>query len=219
MVTLQFRQIRVPSGQRVLLENISWSEFEDIVQELGEQRNTRVAYAQSILEIMAPLPRHERTKVIISDLVKALLDEMELNWESLGSTTFKRKDMSAGIEPDDCFYIQNHQQMIGKDRIDLNVDPPPDLVIEIDVTSKTQISAYEALKVPEIWRYERNQLEISILQGQQYVQSLTSPTFGDFPIIKGITQFAEMSRIKGTSSTLKSFRKWVRVQIEQVEDK
>ena len=92
MVTLQLRQIRVPSGQRVLLENISWSEFENIVQELGEQRNTRVAYAQSILEIMAPLPRHEKTKVIISDLVKALLDEMELNWESLGSTTFKRQN-------------------------------------------------------------------------------------------------------------------------------
>ena len=75
-------------------------------------------------------------------------------WESLGSTTFKRGDMTVGIEPDDCFYIANHASMIGRDRLDLTVDPPPDLAIEVEITSKTQLSAYEALGVPEIRRYE-----------------------------------------------------------------
>jgi Uma2 family endonuclease len=162
---------------------------------------------------MVPLPEHERAKVIIGDLVKILLDELDLNWESLGSTTFKREDMSVGIELDDCFYIQNHRLMIGKDRIDLTVDPPPDLAIEIDVTSKTQISAYQALKVPEIWRYDNGKLEINLLQTEQYVKSQTSPTFPNFPVIEGISLFLEMSRTTGTTPALRAFRKWVREQI------
>lgn len=218
MVTLLLKQIQVPPGQRVLLEDISWQEFEAILNELGEQRRSRLAYSQGILEIMAPLPEHERAKVIIGDLVKALLDELELNWESLGSTTFKREDMTAGIEPDDCFYIQNHQVMIGRDKIDLNFDPPPDLAIEIDVTSRTQISAYQALRVPEIWRYENGNLEINLLQGDEYVKSQTSRTFPDFPIVQEISRFVEMARTRGTSPALKAFRKSVREQIEELPD-
>ncbi|AVH67845.1 Uma2 family endonuclease [Nostoc sp. 'Peltigera membranacea cyanobiont' N6] len=214
MVTLQLKQIRVPAGQRIILEDVSWQVFEAILNELGEHRGSRVAYSEGTLEIMAPLPEHERAKVIIGDLVKALLDELDRNWESLGSTTFKRKETSAGIEPDDCFYIQNYQLMIGKDKIDLTVDPPPDLAIEIDVTSKTQISAYQALRVPEIWRYENKNLEISLLQGEQYVKSLTSATFPNFPIIELIPRFVEMARTTGMSSALKGFRQWVREQIE-----
>ena len=214
MVTLQLKQIRVLPGQRIVLEDISWQVFEAILNELGEHSGSRVAYSQGKLEIMTPLPEHERAKVIIGDLVKALLDELNLNWESLGSTTFKREDMTAGIEPDDCFYIQNHRLMIGRDRIDLTVDPPPDLVIEIDVTSKTQISAYKALKVPEIWRYENGNLEINLLQCEQYVKSQTSRTFPNFPVIEVIPQFIEMASKTGTSPALKGFRKCVREQVE-----
>lgn len=207
MVTLQLRQIRVPPGQRLILEDVSWQVFEAILNELGEHRGSRVAYSQGTLEIMTPLPEHQKAKVIITDLVKALLDELNLNWESLGSTTFKREDMTAGIEPDDCFYIQNHRLMIGKDRIDLTIDPPPDLAIEIDVTSKTQISAYQALKVPEIWRYENGSLEINLLQGKQYVKSQTSRTFPNFPVIEEIPRFVQIVRTTGTSPTLREFQK------------
>jgi Uma2 family endonuclease len=103
--------------------------------------------------------------------------------------------------------------MIGKDRIDLTVDPPPDLAIEIDVTSKTQSTAYQALKVPEIWRYDNGKLEINLLQIEQYVKSQTSPTFPNFPVIEGISLFLEMSRTTGTTPALRAFRKWVREQI------
>jgi Uma2 family endonuclease len=198
MFTLQLKQIRVPAGQRIILEDVSWQVFEAILNELGEHRASRVAYSEGTLEIMAPLPEHERAKVIIGDLVKALLDELDLNWESLGSTTFKRKDISAGIEPDNCFYIQNYKLMIGKDKIDLTVDPPPDLAIEIDVTSKTQISAYQALEVPEIWRYESKKLEINLLQGEQYIKSLTSPTFPNFPSEKLFTPHLEPGNTKNS---------------------
>lgn len=146
-----------------------------------------------------------------------MLDALELNWECLGSTTFKRKDLSAGLEPDDCFYIQNYQLMIGKDRIDLTIDPPPDLAIEIDVTPRTKISAYQALKVPEIWRYENMNLEINLLQGEQYVKSQTSPTFPTFPITEIIPRFVEMARTTGTSSAIRNFRQWVKEQIQDGE--
>jgi Uma2 family endonuclease len=215
MVTLQLKQIRVTPGERVILENISWQQFEIILAELGEHRGSRVAYSQGILEIMVPLPEHEKAKVIIGDLVKILLDELDLYWEPLGSTTFKREDMVAGVEPDDCFYIQNYKLMLGKERIDLSVDPPPDLVIEIDVTSKTKVSAYRALKVPEIWRYENGLLEINLLKGDEYVKSETSLIFSSFPVMNEIPRFLEMARTTGTTVALKAFRKCVREYIGQ----
>jgi Uma2 family endonuclease len=213
MVTLQLKQIRVPPGQRVILEDISWEEFETILTELGEHRSSRVAYSQDKLEIIVPLPEHEKVKVIIGDLVKILLDELDLYWEPLGSTTFKREDMSAGVEPDDCFYIQNYKLAIAKERIDLSVDPPPDLAIEIDVTSKTKVSAYQRLKIPEIWRYENALLEINLFQGDAYVKSQTSLIFPSFPVIAEIPRFVEMARTTGTTLALRGFRKWVREYI------
>lgn len=124
MIMLRLQQIRVPPGQRILLEAISWHEFETIVEELGEHRGTRIAYSKGTLEIVSPLPEHEKARVVISDLLKVLLDELDMPWESLGSTTFRREEMTAGIEPDDCFYIQHQAAMVGKDRIDLAVAPP-----------------------------------------------------------------------------------------------
>lgn len=215
MVTLQLRQISVPPGHRVLFHEVSWSEFEAILEELGEHRASRVAYLNSTLEIRMPLPEHEKPKIIIGDLLKILLDELEINWEPFGSTTFKRQDMMAGIEPDDCFYIQNSAQMIGREILDLTVDPPPDLAIEIDVTSKTQLSAYEVLGVPEIWRYENRRLQVYVLQSGKYAESAISPTFPNFPVIEGISQFLEMGRQSGTSQALRAFRQWVRERVNQ----
>ena len=210
MVTLQLRQLSVPPGHRVLFHDVSWQEFEAILEELGEKRAARLAYSQGTLEIRVPLPEHEVNKETIGDMVKILLEELEMERECFGSTTFKREDMVAGIEPDNCFYIQNHARMIGRESLDLTVDPPPDLAIEVDVTSKTQVSAYEALGVPEIWRYENRKLQIYVLQAGKYVESQTSPTFPNFPVIEGISRFLEMSRTTGTSQALRAFRKWVR---------
>jgi Uma2 family endonuclease len=166
------------------------------------------------LEIVSPLPEHAKAKVVVSDLLKVLLDELDMPWESLGSTTFRREEMAAGIEPDDCFYIQHQAAMVGKDRVDLAVDPPPDLVIEIDVTSTTALQAYEALQVPELWRYHNRALQIFVLRDGTYVLSPRSPTFPHIPIVEGVTQFVEMSRTAGTAPALRAFRQWVREHIQ-----
>ncbi len=215
MVTLQLNQLSVPPGQRLLLRDISWQAFEDILAELGDRRAARLAYSNGILEIRMPLPEHEKAKVVIGDLLKVLLDELEMNWESFGSTTFKRQDMGYGIEPDDCFYIQNQARMIGKKRLDLAIDPPPDLAIEVAVTSKTQVSAYEALDVPEIWRYDDGILQINVLRDGVYVESAASPTFPTLPLTEGIIQFLDMSSTEGTRPALRAFREWVRQHNEQ----
>jgi len=173
--------------------------------DLGERRSSRIAYANGILEIMAPLPEHERSKVLLADLVKILLKVQKRAWEPLGSTTFKRRGMTAGIEPDDCFYIKNYKAVIGKNRLDLNVDPPPDLALETDLTSKTELDAYAALKVPELWIYEGGKLKINVLQDDKYVESQVSPTFGDIAVIEIIPQFMQRARQVGVSQALEEF--------------
>lgn len=202
--------ISLEPGQKVTLQPVSWQGFEEILSKLGERRSSRIAYANKIMEIMAPLPEHERAKVLIADLVKTLLKAQKRQWEPLGSTTFKRENMAVGIEPDDCFYIQNYKAAIGKNRLDLNVDPPPDLAIETDLTSKTELDAYEALKVPEVWIYERNKLKINVLREGRYVESETSPTFPGIAVVEIIPKFMQRAKEVGVSQALEEFEVFIR---------
>jgi Uma2 family endonuclease len=213
MVTLQLRQLDVPPGQRLLIKNVQWSELESILAEMGDSRAARIAYSEEILEIRMPLPQHERTKSILGDAVKILLEELAIDCECFGSTTFKRQEMNYGIEPDECFYIQNHQLMIGKDRVDLSIDPPPDLAIEVDVTSKTQMDAYLKLGVAELWIYAANELKIHALQAGKYQQSTISPIFNTLPVLALIQNLLERSVAIGRSPALRDFRQDIRAVI------
>jgi Uma2 family endonuclease len=209
MMLLELKRIHVPPGQRVILENVTWKELETIIAELGEHRAARIAYDRGILEIMSPLPEHEDNKEIISDLVKALLEELNIEFRCLGSTTFKNQFMEQGIEPDQCFYIQNEAVIRGKKRLDLTIDPPPDLALEIDITSRTHLNIYEGLKVPEVWRFENGILQINILENGVYMESKSSLNFPNLPLIAVIPQYLENSRTIGRNATLKAFRNWL----------
>ena len=211
MVTsISLNRIKIIAGQRIYLHDVSWEEFEQILLELGEKRATRIAYYAGELEIRMPLPEHERIKVLISNLLVVLLEELDLPWESLGSSTFKNSRMKTGIEPDDCFYLKNCQAMVGKKRLDLDIDPPPDLAIEVDLTSPTQLSAYEALGVPEIWRYQQGKLAIFVLQEEHYVESNFSSIFSSLPVSVGISAILDRSNEILMSEARKEFRQWVR---------
>ncbi|MEI6064547.1 MAG: Uma2 family endonuclease, partial [Pseudanabaena sp. ELA748] len=192
-VKVAIAQIQLEAGQRIVLDRISWQEFEDILEDLGEHRHSHIAYYRGVLEFRMPLPKHERNKMLVSHLLVVLLNELGLEWESLGSTTFKNRRMQAAIEPDDCYYIQNYRAVTGMQRIDLDVDPVPDLAIEVDLTSQTQVSAYEALGVAEIWRIRNDRLEINLLQDGKYVSSATSNIFPSLPIVEGFSLFLERS--------------------------
>lgn len=206
---LELRQLRIQPGQQLLLEDISWQQFENILTELGEHRAARISYSYNYLEIMVPLPEHEKAKEIIGDIVKTLLNELSINYDALGSTTLKSEKMSQGVEPDSCFYIQNQAAIIGKNRINLSVDPAPDLAIEIDLTSRTQLDNYQILGVPELWRYGKQGLQINVLQGGKYVESNFSPTFPDVPIIELVNQSVQQSQVIGSSQAIQAFRNWL----------
>jgi Uma2 family endonuclease len=211
---VELKRITVPPGQRVLLSDVSWQEFEAILEDLGDRRASRVAYDNGTLEIMTPLPEHEINKELVSDLVKALLEELDIEFCSLGSTTFKNEEMLKGIEPDNCFYIQNEAAVRGKNWLDLTVDPPPDFALEIDVTSRTHPSIYEALGVPELWRFEKGKLQINVLQEGKYIKCDYSPNFPDLPLIEKIPQSVNQCRTLGRNKTMRGFRAWVREQVK-----
>lgn len=210
---LELRRINVPPGQRVILQDVTWQEFETILDELGDDRGSRLAYDQGLLEIMVPLPEHEDDKEIIGDLIKALLEELDIEFRSLGSTTFKKSTVQ-GLEPDQCFYIQNERAIRGKKRIDLRVDPPPDLAIEIDVTSRTHTSLYEALLVPELWRFDQGNLQINVLEFGKYKEVLESPNFPGLDLRQMIPHYLGESKILGRNKVLKAFRQQIREQIQ-----
>ena len=210
---LELSRIQVPPGQRVVLQDITWQEFESVLEELGEHRAARIAYENGLLEIMAPLPEHEDNKEIIGDLIKDLLEELDVEFRSLGSTTYKSEGMMKGIEPDQCFYIQNEPAIRGKKRLDLSIDPPPDLALEIDVTSRTHRSIYAALKMSELWRFENGNLQINILRQDRYEESPESSIFPNLPLSEAIPRYLRESKIVGRNKALKAFRQWVKEQI------
>ena len=193
-------QIRLAPGSVVTIPKISWQEFELILQQLGENRSARLIFYKGTLEIMVPLPEHEKPKELISDIVKILLRKTNRNYEPFGSTTFKKESL-AGVEPDISFYIQNYQAMISRRRLQAD-DPPPDLAIEIDVTSKTNIKAYEAIEVPELWVYDNGRLTIYLLRNQKYFKSDVSPTFPKIPLTRLIPAAVEKSWQVGTVQAL-----------------
>jgi Uma2 family endonuclease len=207
---LELQQIIVNPGQQMLLKDISWQQLEKILEEMGERRAARISYSDGWLEIMVPLPEHEKDKEIFGELVRILLDKLEIDFEPFGSTTLKNERMRQAVEPDTSFYIQNQAAVIGKNRIDLNIDPPPDLAIEIDITSRTRFENYEILGVPELWRYQQQGLEIFLLQSGKYIKSQSSPNFPNIPIIELVNEYVRQCLSIGRSQAMRSFRSWVK---------
>ncbi len=205
---LELRQLKIKPGHQLLIEGVSWQQFENILTDLGEHRATRVSYSRGYLEIMVPLPEHEKAKEMIGDTIKILLDRLNIDYDSLGSTTLKSEEMTQGVEPDACFYIQNQALVIGKNRLDMSIDPPPDLAVEIDMTSRTPLENYRLLGVPELWRYGKEGLQINVLQNGEYVESDSSPIFPNLPIIDLINRYVQQSQVTGSSQAIKAFKQW-----------
>ena len=201
--------------QRVILSNISWQTFEQLLKELGDNRSTRLAYNNGLLEIMTPLGPHENNNRFIDDLVRAIADELNLNLKKFGSLTMKRSKKLKGAEPDSCYYLQNEPLVRSKQEIDLDNEPPPDLVLEIDMSSGSldKLPIYAAIGVPELWRYDGNKLEVFVLQklDGEYETVSKSQTF-TWMSMDVIPRFIRQSLVDGETATLRAFREWVREQ-------
>ena len=197
----------------VILNNIRWETYQYLVQDSEEQPNKRLTYDRGILEIMTPLPEHEVYKKLIDRFVLVMVEEMNKEMRSLGSCTWSRQDLKQGLEPDECYYINHEEAVRGKLNIDLNFDTPPDMAIEIDITSSSlnRMSIYEALGVAEVWRFDGQFLSIYQLVDGIYQMSDKS---GVFPFIKGEDIMRFLQQLEGGEMALiKAFRTWVRGKV------
>ncbi|NJK75108.1 MAG: Uma2 family endonuclease [Microcoleus sp. SU_5_6] len=201
-----------PDEQIVEIADISWQTYETLLAEIGD-RPIRLTYNRGNLKIMVPSPEHERFKEVIGRFVDTLAEELDVRIEPLGSTTFKRPEF-LGAEPDKCFYIQNINAIKGKKRIDMSQDPPPDLVVEIDITSRStsSLQIYAGLGVPEVWIYNGSRLKINRLENGEYVERDRSLAFGSVPILE-IVSFLEQAETMDYLELVKAFRNWVKSQI------
>lgn len=203
-----------PAEQRTVLHNISWQTFETLLDETGEDRGSRFAYDGETLEIMTPLYEHENPKIQLDRFIFVLAEELAVEIKSAGSMTLKRESVKKGIEPDNCYYIQTESVVRGKQTLDLETDPPPDLVIEIDITSSSlnKFSIYAALGVREFWRYDGRVLTFYQLADGEYREREFSVAF-PWVSVTEIGQFVRESQTTGEVASIASFRAWVRQKI------
>ena len=199
---------------RTLLENISWQTFKAMLAEMGSARNTRLAYDNGTVEIMAPLMPHESSNRFIEGLIVALCEELGLEVRRSGSLTLTRDDVERGGEPDSSYYIQNESLVRDKENIDLEKDPPPDLVLEVEYSRPKvdKFKIYSAIAVPEFWRFNGTVLGIYTLSNGKYSEVELSPTFGSVPV-REIPRFIQEAKKNGEMATTRTFRAWVKQYI------
>jgi Uma2 family endonuclease len=200
-----------PAEQKVILHNISWKTYESLLADYASQSSPRLTYDRGTLEIITPLPEHERINRTVASMMDVLALELNIDVLDLGSTTFKREDLERGFEPDSCFYFQNAARIRGKKEIDLTIDPSPELILEIDITSGSlnKFPIYAKIGVPEIWRYDGKRLVIHILSGEAYIKSDNSLVF-PFITSNSISDLLEKSETLTKVDFLKLFSEWVR---------
>ena len=201
-------------GECQVLHNVSWDEYEELLAELGAGYAVRIAYTEGELEIMSPLFTHEGYKEVLTAMVRILGKACQQRVQAAGSLTLKRKSARRGAEPDTCFYLQSANQIRGQRDIDISVDPPPDLVVEIDVTSKStsKMGTYARFGVPELWRYDGKQFRRYELVGTRYMErdfSLSLP----FVQRTALVPFLEQSFDEGQDEALESFAAWVKAKL------
>jgi Uma2 family endonuclease len=195
--------------EHILLQDISWETFDELITELESQPSKRLTYDNGQLEIWMPLIPHESYKRWLGRILELITEELDIEIRSLGSTTWRRQDLAKGIEADECYYIQNEAAIRGKMDIDLTTDPPPDLAIEIDITSLSlpRLPIYSALGIPEVWRFDGELVQILALHQATYREVTRSIAL---PLItpEALQNFLEQVKTMGETSWAKSVRQW-----------
>jgi Uma2 family endonuclease len=213
MATVHSPAEQTTQGLHVVLDHVSWKAYEALLESWAEYPR-RLTYDRGRLEIMCPLHIHERCGKLMGRLIEMYTWERDIPLHSGGSTTFKQAAKQKGLEPDECYWIQNEPRMRGSDEHDLDSDPPPDLAVEVDITSSSldRMSIYADLGVLEVWRYKDGVVTIHLLrESGQYELSDTGRAL---PPLTGevVTRFLNLRNELGDTGMLKAFVKWVREQ-------
>jgi Uma2 family endonuclease len=201
----------LPVGATLVIPRSTWEEYTQLLEFTAERPGLRVTYDRGRLEIMSPSPEHEEYKELVLQLARVVAEEQGVLLETRGATTWKRRAKGQGTEPDTCFYVANARRIIGKRRIDLDVDPPPDVVVEIDVTNESlgKFPIYAELGVPEIWRYDGAAVQLFNLSDGRYQEQRVSMAFeGLTP--EALTEVLEACKREGQTAALSAFRRRLR---------
>jgi Uma2 family endonuclease len=200
-------RIELPPGAVLKLLG-NWQDYQRLLLQLGDRAVPRIKYRHNEILLMAPLAEHGKKASLLASVVITLLDYLNRVYDSFTPITMSLSEVS-GIEPDYCFYIENWQKVQGKDRIDWQNDPPPDLAIEIDVTSYTDINDYLPYRVPEVWLLKNNQLLVYRLQSESYVlaESSTYPNVSEI-----VRQCLQIASEQTTSEAIRWLRNFLRGQ-------
>lgn len=197
-------KIQLSPGAVVRLPG-SWQDYRVLVQQLGDRQLPRIKYRPGEILLMSPLPQHGRQADVIAEVVKVLLDHLEKEYTAFTPITMELPEQS-GIEPDYCFYIDHWEAIIGKDRIDWGVDPAPNLVIEVDVTSYTDVNDYLPYRVPEVWLFKKNKLTIYCLQDDRYTIESSSRYFPNMNVSEMVLECLQISYERNTSAAIRVLR-------------
>jgi Uma2 family endonuclease len=201
----------MPQGSTLVIQQASWDDYECLLQDLRDRHSLRVSYDQGRLEIMSPLPEHEEYGRCIDLLMRAFAQAHKIKVQNYGAATWKRQSLNRGAEPDSCYYVANAVRVIGKRDFDLEKDPPPDVVVEIDITNESlsKFPIYGALGVPEIWRYDSKKVQFYELTRNRYREVSTSASFpGLLPAM--LASALEKSKTDGQDAALESFVSQIR---------
>ncbi len=201
---------RMPAESAFIAHNIAWDEYEELLSEVGEASGLRISYYRETLQIMTLSPKHERYGRLFEKIMGILSLRLKMPILSFGSMTMRTRRDRAGKEPDACFYIQSAPLIGNRDNLDFAVDPPPDIVLEIDIhhDSLAQFPLYVALGVPEIWRYDGKRMRIYLLSHGCYGEIAVSQAL---PILTAehLTALLVSLRDDGEFATLTAFDEWL----------
>lgn len=204
---------RMPADSVLTQHGASWNDYEELLDSVGESSGLRISYDDGTLQIMSPSSKHERRARLIEQLVGLLSLRLRIRVLYYGSSTMKKRRKQKGVEPDACFYVQNALMVGTKDQIDFETDPPPDVVVEIDLHhgSLSKFPIYAAFGVPELWRCDGDSLTIYHLRDEQYVASEASLSL---PILTGavLTEFLARSPKQDQYDILLAFEEWLKNQ-------
>jgi Uma2 family endonuclease len=203
-----------PASQHITLEGVSWNTYQALLQDMGNHRASRLAYDRGCLEIIVPSELHEVLNRLLDRIVTALTEELNLKIKAYGSTTLDREDLEQGVEPDSCYYIQTADQIKTR-TLDLMTDPPPDLAIEVDITSSSRrrFTIYLQLGIPEVWQYtQRRGLVFYEIEAGQYVERAASPTFPQVTS-QQLMGYIDMSEQEDDNTVIRALRQWIQRQV------
>ena len=203
-VVISSEKIEIPPGSIFQIPG-SWLEYQTLSEQLGDRSIPRLKYRSGEIWFMSPLPEHGRNAHIVANVITAILDHLGKEYEAFTPVTMKLPQRS-GIEPDYCFYIDNWQAASGKKRIDWSSEPAPDLVIEVDITSYTNVNDYLAYKVPEVWLFKSDRVTIYHLQDHGYVESDRSRYFPNINVLPLISECFAVAENRNTSTAIRQLR-------------